>query len=169
MSPHASTICLSVTETQMKSDHKSACLRRVSPYTLVALVPSVWYQELNCHIIYALAVLACLVPSDGLLYATATPFVSALLAGRVDIHVSVYEVCDTRYTQVFADRDGLFGNALSGRTRFNIKTSQACRPCPNGQSTLAILAFGSEVAGTAAAAVRSEDGSILSEVDRRSC
>ena len=56
----------------------------------------------------------------------------------------------------------------SGTTRTNIKLSQACRRCLNGQFTPAILASGPEDAGNAARGVRSEDSILLPKVYQRS-
>ena len=56
----------------------------------------------------------------------------------------------------------------SGTTRTNIKLSQPCRRCLNGQFAPAILASGPEDAGTAARRVRSEDSILLPKVYQRS-
>lgn len=90
MSPLCPTIGSSNTATHVESGRKSACLQssRVSPRSRVS-----GPRDSSITIIFALAALACLMPWHDLLSYATTSLVFFLSARRLDIHVSMYEVC----------------------------------------------------------------------------
>lgn len=116
-----------------------------SVITLSTLVPIVWSQvsgrkTSTITIIHVLAALACLVPAmrRTMIYTSILLHLVYSFARCLDIHVSVirgirYEAHET--CRICTSRS----DTPSGGTRTNIKTSQACRRCLNGQSSSAIL------------------------------